>query len=261
MVCGSFPRVIETAGGKTTAPLWVQVADEIEAWATSSEPGDPLPSEAEQTARLGVSRVTLRQALKHVQRKGLVEPHPGLGWFVADPRQPRASRTAAATAVWEPPGKLMGFTEMARLRGLASDSVVLERRVAGADFEESEALRVAPGAPVLHLARVRRMNQNPVAVDRSLVPTDILPDADERDFATGSLHDAFRAAGFPPVHAEVEIEAAVADESNSRLLEVPVGFPVLTIRQAFFSSGGRIIERGYITYRADRYRYRARLRS
>lgn len=44
--------------------------------------GDRLPSEAELVSRLGVSRVSVREALHGLQAVGLVASRPGLGWFV-----------------------------------------------------------------------------------------------------------------------------------------------------------------------------------
>ncbi len=237
-------------------PLWEQVAQVIEAEAQSMKPGTRLPSEAEQCARFEVSRVTLRQALQFVQAKGLLESRAGTGWFASDgaTREPRPS-----TPVFEPPGKLMSFSDMARSRRLVPDSIVLERNVHPAPFNEAEALNIAPGADVFFLKRLRRLDGLSVAVDTSLVPLAILPNALSIDFSTASLHDCFRSAGAAPVVADTEVEAIVANEAQARLLEVAEGFPLLNVQQAFFDASGRPIERAVITYRGDRYRYRSRL--
>lgn len=238
-------------------PLWEQVAQVIEAEVQSMTPGTRLPSEAEQGARFEVSRVTLRQALQFVQSKGLLESRAGLGWFAADGSAKEARRPS--TPVFEPPGKLMSFTDMARSRRLVPDSIVLERNVHPAPFNEAEALNIAPGAEVLLLKRLRRLDGLSVAVDTSLVPLAVLPNALLIDFSTASLHDCFRAAGAAPVVADTEVEAIVANEAQARLLDVPEGFPLLNVQQAFFDAAGRPIERAVITYRGDRYRYRSRL--
>ncbi len=161
--------------------------------------------------------------------------------------------------MFEVPGKIMSFSDMARSRRLAPDSIVLERSVHPAPFAEAEALNVVPGADVLLLKRLRRLDGLPVAIDTSLVPLAILPTAMSIDFSTASLHDCFRAAGAAPTTADTEVEAIVATEANARLLDVPEGFPLLNVQQAFFDATGRPIERAVITYRGDRYRYRARL--
>src|SRR3954463_1375371 len=46
-------------------------------------PGDPLPTENELTAALGVGRNTLRESLKALQAVGIIEIRHGFGMFVA----------------------------------------------------------------------------------------------------------------------------------------------------------------------------------
>jgi GntR family transcriptional regulator len=238
--------------------LWEEAAARIEADLTTGAPGTRLPSEAEQAERLGVSRVTVRQALLSLQRRGLIASSPGRGWFLSEeePAGPPAPRP-----LFEPPGRLMGFSEMARSKGSAPDSVVLEQARRPATFEEADALSIMPGDDVLVLRRIRRLNAVPVAVDRSLVPLFLLPDALTADFASGSLQAALQAAGAAPVAAETEVEAVAAEGELVSLLKVPSGFPLLKVRQAFFDAAGRPVERGMIVYRGDRYRFRSRLRA
>src|SRR5574341_1342068 len=45
-------------------------------------PGDQLPPERELISQLGVSRATLREALKALSENKLIEARPGVGWFV-----------------------------------------------------------------------------------------------------------------------------------------------------------------------------------
>ncbi len=254
---------IDRSAGNGGTPLWEQIANVIAGEVIDWAPGVRLPSESEQRARFAVSRVTLRQALMHVQLQGLVESKPGLGWFVVDGKAKRDAEEAPASRqpLFEPPGKLMSFSDMARSRTLHPDSVVLEKKVHSATFEEAESLGIAPGADVLLLRRLRRLDGLSVAVDCSLLPLAVLPHAMDIDFSRASLHDSFRAAGAQPTTADTEVEAVVADAKHATMLDVPEGFPLLKIRQAFFDASGRAIERGLIIYRADRYRYRARLRA
>ena len=238
--------------------LWEQVAAKLEAEISSHGPGTRLPSETVQANRLGVSRVTVRQALLRLQKRGLIESIPGRGWFVADETSPKAAPTTIGP-LFEPPGKLMSFSEMARMKGSEPDSVVLEQRVMAASFEEAEALSIMPGDDVLLLRRVRRLNGVPVAVDRSLVPLYILPNALTIDFRRASLHAAFNAADATVTSAETLVEAIIADSELAGLLKANVGFPLLKVRQAFYDARGRALERGVIIYRGDRYRFRSRL--
>ncbi|WP_393916759.1 GntR family transcriptional regulator [Halostreptopolyspora alba] len=48
-------------------------------------PGDQLPSTRELAEQYGVASMTVRNALKHLQQQGHVQPTHGVGWFVTEP--------------------------------------------------------------------------------------------------------------------------------------------------------------------------------
>lgn len=68
-------------------PLYYQVAVRVEDAIRSGAiaPGTRLEGELVLAERLGVSRPTVRQALRHVADKGLVVRHRGVGTIVVDP--------------------------------------------------------------------------------------------------------------------------------------------------------------------------------
>jgi DNA-binding GntR family transcriptional regulator len=53
--------------------LWEQVATKLSSEIKMSKPGVRMPSEFVQSQRLGVSRVTVRQALTSLRERGLIE--------------------------------------------------------------------------------------------------------------------------------------------------------------------------------------------
>ena len=64
--------------------LYEQVVEHIENLIVNGDlqSGDRLPAERELTERFGVSRTVIREAVKSLQEKGLVEIRPGVGTFV-----------------------------------------------------------------------------------------------------------------------------------------------------------------------------------
>ena len=82
----SVTRRINRKGGPAHAQIEDRVAEAIGDGAI--RPGDRLPPERELAERLGVSRMTLRQALDSLERRGLVLRVRGRtgGTFVADPK-------------------------------------------------------------------------------------------------------------------------------------------------------------------------------
>lgn len=68
-------------------PLFLRVADQIERYVEGNglSPGDRLPGERELCELLGVSRTSVREALRSLQTRGVVGVHHGKGVFVSSP--------------------------------------------------------------------------------------------------------------------------------------------------------------------------------
>ncbi len=64
--------------------LYEQIVDQIEqsVLAGTLKPGDQLPAERELALQFGVSRTAVREAVKALREKGLVEAYPGRGTFI-----------------------------------------------------------------------------------------------------------------------------------------------------------------------------------
>ncbi|MBC7262988.1 MAG: FadR family transcriptional regulator [Chloroflexi bacterium] len=79
--------------------LFEQVAEQIRALIVEGhlQPGDKLPSELELSEALGVSRASIREALRALESKGLIEVRSGAGAFVAS--RPFSLFSASSEAV------------------------------------------------------------------------------------------------------------------------------------------------------------------
>ena len=118
--------------------------------------GDRLPPEHEVATMLGVSRGTLRSALRRLEERGEIVRRQGSGTFVG--------RSAVPAALGERLERLEPYSSLAERRGLTLVSVDLniERRAVGA--EVGEALGLAPIAPAVTVSRTIVANEAPVAV-------------------------------------------------------------------------------------------------
>ena len=210
-------------------------------------PGAQLPSERSLCDQLHVSRTTVRRALAALSEDGLVESAPGRGTFVT------------GGPLIEPANGLLSFTELGRRRGLKPTARVLERHVRPATYDESERFRIAPGAELFELSRLRMLDGSPVALDDARVPLARVPGLMTTDFSTASLFECFEEAGCPPVRADYSVEATAADERAASLLEMVAGGPVLLAATTSFDRQGRIIELARTYYRGDRYRFQSSL--
>ena len=83
--------------------------------------GEPIPSEADLTARFQVARGTVRSALRVVEERGLIDVKPGRGRFVAADETGQ-SATASATAAYEQVAQAV--VRLINEQGLAPDSAL-----------------------------------------------------------------------------------------------------------------------------------------
>ena len=239
-----------TPGPPASQPLYEQAYDELGRLIRDGHyrPGSRLPSERALGASLGMSRLPIRRALAQLVNGGLVTRRGARGWFVAgdDPLS-------------EPAGRLLSFTAMARERGLAASSIVIAHDVRDASIEESESLRIAPGAPVFELRRQRLLESIPVAVDVVRVPLSRAPWIAQTDFSRESLHDSFEVHGVVPHRAECVVEVVEASAEQADLLGVKAGKGLLAVSSRTFDRDDSPIELSKICYRPDRYRFQTHL--
>ena len=89
---GSTPFAVPSAGERLlyklvrTSRLYEQIVQQIEESIVKGDlkPGDQLPAERDLAQRFGVSRTAVREAVKALREKGLVEAYSGRGTFITD---------------------------------------------------------------------------------------------------------------------------------------------------------------------------------
>lgn len=207
------------------------------------EPGQALPSERELARRLELSRVTVRRAIAGLVEDGLLTQRHGAGTFVAE-------------RIIKPLSKLTSFTEDLRARGLNPRVTFLDREVGEVTPEESMALNLSPGSKVVRLHRLRFAGDDPLAVERTAVPFEVLGDPMR---VTGSLYEALEALGLRPVRALQRLRAVNLTAEPARYLKVPVGAAGLALERRAFLADGRVAEFTRSFYRGDAYDFVAEL--
>src|SRR5271155_2657532 len=114
-----------------TSRLYEQIVQQIEESVLKGilKPGDQLPAERELAQRLGVSRTAVREAVKALREKGLVEAYSGRGTFITDGTT-HAARQSFDLMVKI--GQQEGSTHLAQLR------LILEPGIAALAAERVE---------------------------------------------------------------------------------------------------------------------------
>lgn len=171
---------------------------------------------------------------------GLIYRVPGIGTFVAEPQVRRHAAT------------LRSFTGEMELRGQTADSKVLAREMRRGTQQEIAALRLPPGASVVHLRRLRRADGQPMALQDVVLPPSCSAVL-EADLEHGSLHAALSALGEAPTSATGTQLAVLADGQEAALLSIEPGAALLVERRLISNQDGVPLERTETRYVGERY--------
>ncbi len=149
-------------------PLYLQLKRWIEDAVASGaiKPGDALPSERDLALKVDVSRVTVRKAVQHLVRDGILVQRHGSGTFVA----PQTHRVEQSLS------QLTSFAEDMARRGMEVRSVWLDRGLYHPSPEETVVLGLSPSDQVARVARLRISGETPLAIERAALSAAILPD-------------------------------------------------------------------------------------
>ena len=230
-------------------PLYLQLKRWIEDAIRSGSinPGDALPSERDLALKVNVSRVTVRKAVLHLVKDGVLVQRHGSGTFVA-PRAPRVEQSLS---------QLTSFTEDMARRGMAVRQQWLERGLYAPSPEETVALGLSAEDAVARIARLRLTGDTPLAIERASLSAQVLPDPQAIE---DSLYTHLGRTGSRPVRAIQRIRAANLSEADAHLLQVPQGSAGLNIERTSYLASGRVIEFTRSIYRGDTYDFVAELR-
>jgi GntR family transcriptional regulator len=207
--------------------------------------GSMLAPEQELAAKLGVSRPTVRQAILGLARDGVVQRRRGVGTVVLAGRKEYPTR------------RLLSFTEE-----FASTGRKVTARLLGAVVEparEADAGRLGeqPGTSFFVVTRVRLVEREPIAWQRSCVPHRYVPGIETIDFRDASLYEVLTSRyGFSIERAHDVIVAGVADREEADNLGIGAGDPVFRIERRSYLVDGRQVELVDSIYRADRFQIR-----
>jgi GntR family transcriptional regulator len=206
------------------------------------KPGDIIPSERELSERYGISRMTARQAITELVNEGLFHREQGRGTFV---RRHKITQQLL---------RLTGFTEDIRARGQRPGTRVLSASMYPADETTAQRLHIRPGQQIFRLHRLRLADEEPLAIETSLVSFIGCERLLEEDLEGHSLYRLLETKyGLPPLEAEQELEAGQAGEQEAQILKIPVGSPVLYTRRTTYTERHQPLEYATSVYCGNKY--------
>ncbi len=210
-----------------------------------------LPSERDLSERFNVSRMTARQALQALLRKGWAYTQAGKGTYV---RRLSFRQDLA---------RLSSFSEDMRAAGIEPSSKLIKAHLVPCTAEVASWLAVEPGSTVVELQRVRLANNQPVAIETCYLPDSTCPNILARhDFSRESLYSVLqRDYGQILARAEQTIRARVTSQEEAELLGMPDlnSAVVLQLHRITYTPHDRPVEYVYSVYHGAFFEFHASL--
>jgi GntR family transcriptional regulator len=194
--------------------------------------GQRLPSEPDLAKQLGVSRATLRDAMRTFETQGLVRRRQGSGTFVVGKVQALDSGLEVLESL-ETMAKRFGLE--ISVSNLSVDQVVADENIA-------TNLNLAVGAPLLRVRRVICADGRPVAYLVDTLPEDVLNLEDLHDDFRGSVLDILLERGDSLKTSRANISALGATAEVAKVLEIQRGDVLLHLYSQLFDKDGKVVD-------------------
>lgn len=238
----------ETKAGRTGyRQIATTLIDEIQQgiWGV----GRKLPTEQTLVDRFGVSRNTVREALRELQDFGYLSKRRGTRSEVI-----RAAADNSFLNSIRSVDELLEYVHATHGTVLSTDRVILME-------DQARLLDAAPGSEWVRLQLIRR--RDPSAAPFCYSEAFLAPKFAEALDQLGPAFDIHRAVearyGISIGRVIQEIEAIAATEGVALKLQVPTGSPILLARTTFHSTQGEVVEVGLAHFAPGRYKMKIAL--
>ena len=232
-----------TENGKT---LPQQLHEKLVTLISHTEPGGRLPSEPDLAKQLGVSRATLREAMRIFETQGIIHRRQGVGTFVVPPSQIIDTGLEILESI-------LALSERKNLDIRMGPFSLSERP---GTKEELEALGLSPGEDVFQVSWVMETADRPVAYLVDVLPTGIFDLKDFRQRFRGSVLDLLMQTKQSSLtSSRTEIGAVAAPADIARSLGMQRGDVVLCFEATLYTSEGRVVDYSHSYYLPGYFRF------
>ncbi|HSG26770.1 MAG TPA: GntR family transcriptional regulator [Anaerolineales bacterium] len=229
--------------GKT---LPQQLHERLRKLISETEPGGRLPSEPKLAKQLGVSRATLREAMRIFETQGVIHRRQGVGTFVIPPSQVIETGLEVLESI---------LTQAKRkdLPIRVGPTSLIERP---ATENEVELLNIKPGSSVLQISWVMETPDRPVAYLVDVLPAGVLSLKEARQNFNGSVLDLLmNSPSLNLTTSRTELGAVAAPPEIAKSLGIQRGDVVLCFEATLYTAEGRVVDYSHSYYLPGYFRF------
>lgn len=231
---------------ESSKPIFKQIIDKIkqnikdEYWTK----GFKLPSEETLSKSLGVSRGTVRKAIKELVKTGYVEQIQGKGTFVLNNKI--TSKFAQ---------EFISFAESMENNGLEYTTEVITQKIVTANNNIMAILDCDEDTSILYLKRVRSVKNEKVILIENWINMNICIDIEQENFEKHTLFDMIEKTSSKKIKYGIRsFEARSINESQAKELSVEANTPVLFLDQKTFINNNQIVEYSNVLLKSDKHK-------
>lgn len=225
-------------------PMYIKIHNQIKREIENHDyqVGSKIPAERQLAQKFGVSRMTLRQAIKTLEDEGILEQRVGSGTYVANQK------------VQEKMSGVMSFTDITHANGQTPSSKLISYRFGKPSLSEMERLNLDDKQEVLRMERIRYADDVPICYEVVSIPQNLVKNMSKADISS-HLYQTLGKNGYKVGRVTEYISAAVANENSARLLDAKKGEALITRLQVTELSNGMPFEYTRANYVADRFEF------
>jgi GntR family transcriptional regulator len=203
---------------------------------SNSPPGERLPTEPVLAKHLGVSRATLREAMRSFESQGLIRRRQGIGTFVVGPTQVLVSGLEV----------LESIETLADRIGLDVSMDDLNVKFLHATRDQAAIFDIPEGDQLVQVSRVMRTDNRPVAYLIDTLGQNIISADELVSQFSGSVLDLFIKRGYPALsYSDTEIRVVDASSEIARELEIQRGDGLLLFVARLFDAEAKVVDHSY----------------
>lgn len=234
---------------KKATPRYLELAGELREFIMAGRfaDGEQFPTETELCKQYGVSRFTVREALRRLQSEGLIARKRGSGTTV----QPAAARGGALHQPLSNVGEILQY-------GRSSAVTYVEKETASLPAAVAEQIGADTTGQWRHLHGIRRVSDDapPLAATDAYFHERLSDAVDQIDLAAGTLFSQLeKIAGVSAGKITQDIQAIAANKVIASELGISKGDPVLRILRCYFDMEARLFEISVSHHPGERFAY------